>query len=450
MPGADRVGARWTPPACRGNEGKKYKNDRVRSYFAYHLNAPYTYTNMPSLFSLPNELVLEIVLKLAGDEAFSQLRATRQTCSLLASLSIPVMFRSLTLGADAGHQPMTRHIQFFEKAEYAAGHVEEMRIIGAVDEGGDEFGYSVMGADEITRVANVLPALVSMTVRDALWTTRRGKLPPSPSLSLTRLNLQEITLVTPGPFPANVLQQLPNIKVAKLSFAAAWSPLEREFNEAITTGPEGVRALEFAASVPFLADTIQATIQADEDTLEDLTIELTPLGCGPFWLGRPEPLSIERARILRRFHFILPMEAFPAGNYSNCTWTYANSVLSTVPPATGLLELVLECSGMTDTQVLPRLAFLPLRGLRSAIDRMSSTSEVRITLRTGPGEAHISWPAILEACPQWKYIAESERVNLRSVEGAKEGGPFAPFLPKTGTDEEDEDDDLMLLWNPEA
>lgn len=386
---------------------------------------------MASITSLPNEILREIVLEAAGRSPSKNLRSTRQVSKRFESHALPIMYETLTLTAGRGLSPMARHVLFLESALPVAKAVKELMILGAGSEGqGDAFEFSIMGVSDVTEIARILPSLRRLSSREVFWSTRSAMGPQPAFSSLTSIEFHDVTLVTPGPFPANILHHLPHVIRTTLSFSAS-SPLDQAFNVAIENSSLSVPILEISASLPFPAETTQACINADCGSLESLSLEIIPISHPPFWTRAPRNVSIANAHLLQKLKVALAAAAFPPHKTENHTWTYARRVIMTTPRDTPLVTLIFDCSTLSKTQVHPRLHAFPTQDLAEISERMPTTASLHIILQVAANDEEMEWNDIIASHEGWSELAGRGNVTLGCGSWKDEWGPFARFLPAT-------------------
>lgn len=392
---------------------------------------------MTAITDLPNEIMREILLEAAGDSPITNLRSARQVSKWLESHALPIMYESLALTTSRGLNPMMRHITFLESARPIAVEIKELVITGAGSDGqGDAFEFSIMGTSDVAAVTRVLPALARLISRDVFWSTHPGKTSESPFSSLTSVEFRDATLVTPGPFPANILQQLPIVRRITLSFSAS-SPLDNAFNNAIARSVLRVPSLEIAASLPFPADTAQAYIEADRDSLEVLSLEIIPVDHPPFWSGPSSTVSVAHAHLLQELKIAIAVAAFPLQQTKNHTWTYAKDVVATVPSNTPLITLVLDCSSLSREQILLRLQAFPTQDLDEIAERMLPTAKLHISLQFAANDEGVGWEKLIPSLRGWGETARRSNVRLGKGHWTDQYGPFSRFLPELLYEEHD-------------
>lgn len=400
-----------------------------------------------SLFSLPDELIILVLRRIAGKSPTKNLHIMRQVSLLLADLSLPMMFSKLQLPALGGAADVERHIDFLGKCTIAAGHVRELRFNGA-EEGiwGDPYAECILGADVVARAGKVVPRAFKLTFSRVLWEPAWASGPQAALPHLTHLELLDSVIIRPTQFPANVVSQTPSIKDMRVTYAP-YALEDGEVAAVITDRPLPVHTLRFGPSVPFPAEALENSVVAADDTLEVLEVELTPLDQPPLFLGMPAVFSVRLARRLRKFKFTLPVFAFPARNAANLTWRYAMSILHSLHPDTPELVLVFECSLRDGETPYSRLAALPVAQLRTALGLLAAHSAVELVLQVHSDCPVPSWTRVRALNAAWRSVLGMENVSTSVLITEPDSGPYSMPSPE---DEEGLDYELAYLWwNPD-
>lgn len=397
-----------------------------------------------NILTLPNEVLLEVVRRIALRSPLIDLACARQVCRLFASLSLPIMYRQLRLHSPQGTASVERHIVFLKECAIAAMEIRELTIVGVVDGLlGRAARGCILDADHAARLGSVLPRAERLVFQNVYWHTEAIVGPYPAFSSLTSLELRGTTMLRPGPFPSNVLRHLPFVTHTHLDFAPCVL-IDNDMNEDIAKSHLGLKSMAFGPLIPFPADTIVAAIVASADDLEELSIVLTPVVHPPLFLDCPPALRIDGAKRLRTFCFTLPLFVFPPCKAANWTWTYANDTLKSIPRDIREISLTFECSAPADVDPYARLAAFPAVHIQQLLDRLSPLSAVSLTLQTSPTSSEPSWRKVAALTPVWADVLSRDNVDT-IIKVAKAGA--SPFLMPYPLDDVEEASEGYLWWD---
>lgn len=373
------------------------------------------------------------------------LRASNQTCKLLAAIGLPMAFRVLNLKADRGDLPLDRHLRFFSEDPQRAALVEELSITGrSMDAAVDVMACCVLSADDTAHILLTFPKLRALALNKCFWEGGFAHGPLPSFRNLTSLTIHDATLLEPAPFPANILRHMTFVERTSLSFAPC-TLFDSDAPGDLLDFLVPVLSLHFPPTVPFPAAYIRQVIRAAKKTLKELVIELTPVVHAPLFLEFPEDLTIREAELLGSFKLKLPVFAFPNRHAANCTWSYARSMLLSVSPDIPEISIIFDCGYIDSSDSYSRLAAFPTQQLHDFLDGLSESTQVHFTLLAPASSAVPQWADVYEFNQDWERIEQRKAVTFHAVLDEQDTSSFAlPYATYEGDGEE-----IFLWWDSE-
>lgn len=377
-----------------------------------------------SIFTLPDELILDILRNAAGDNPLANLRGALGTCRFFRTGSIGAAFEEIEMIPDPGDSPLERHLVFFEESPELAGQVRRARFKGRTsDFQGQPEACCILDADEVLRTCRALYAMNTLEFVKCFWMPAVGAGPQPSFRNLTTLNLLESVVLGPSPFPANITRNLPSLERTTISFVTA-TLLENHIAGALRDEKVATQELSFPPSTPFPATFIKAAIWAAGDTLERLTVAVTPIAFPPFFLDFPEDISVRDARNLKSLRVIIPTFTIPLQASSNCTWIYARSLLNTARRNTPNVDIIFDCGHITAESTYSRLARFPAQQIEQLRRKLGPASRLSISLRAPNGAERLQWKEVCRRSRAWEDLAKKDNVSIGEISAGQDAATF--------------------------